>query len=259
MAEINGLDQENILVSDSSILEQILVEDAVLLIASINYYLEIVEQLEQKGIKNYFILLMMEANQRALDNKKMVESQSKEELFAQECCVKYPIEEKKIFFRAYGDYTDHGKYITNALLNLRTDLDLVWVVSDMTTPVPSGVRKIYSGNWKSFIFEMETAKVWILDLAVPSFIQKRQGQLYIQTKHWASVTLKKFYLDAITFQSIPDQIENWKRDGQMIDFIITGSKFDEESCKRGFGFQKEFLPFGSPRSDALFFEREYNE
>lgn len=259
VAEMIDLEQGNLPVSDSSVFDCDLAENSVVLISSTNYYMEIAEQLEQKGIRNCFVLLMMEANQRKQEQRKNIESTTREELFAEECCTRFPIEEKKIFFRAYGDYTDHGKYITNALLKLRTDLDLVWAVSDMTTPVPSGVRKLYSANWKSYIYEMETAKVWILDLAVPSFIRKRQGQLYIQTKHWASITLKKFYLDAVTFQSIPDQIENWKRDGQLIDYIITGSKFDEESCRRGFGFQKEVLPFGSPRSDALFYEKENRE
>lgn len=261
LAEMFGMDRENLCVSDCSILDDVISEEIVILISSTNYYMEIIEQLEKRGIRNYYVLLMMEANQRTLENEKKSEriSTSREEIFARECCTRFPVEEKKIFFRAYGDYADHGKYIANALLTLRKDLDLVWAVSDMSTPVPSGVRKIYSANWKSYIYEMETAKVWILDLAVPAFIQKRQGQLYIQTKHWASVTLKKFYLDAVTFQSVPDQVDNWKRDGQLIDYIITGSKFDEESCRRGFGFEKEVLPFGSPRSDALFFEKENKE
>lgn len=260
LAGTYGLEQSKVMVSASSILDGIAKEDAVVLIASTNYYKEIAEQLKQMGIRNCFILLIMEANRRQMGGQdKTQETISEKEEFALECLRQMPIEEKKIFFRAYGDYADHGKYITEALLKIRTDLDLVWVVSDMTAKVPKGVRKIYGGNWKQFIYEMETAKVWILDLAVPSFITKRQGQLYIQTKHWASITLKKFYLDTVTFRGISDQIENWKRDGQMIDYIITGSEFDEESCRRGFGFQKEILPFGSPRSDALFHEEENKE
>ncbi len=98
--------------------------------------------------------------------------------------------------------------------------------------------------------------MWILDLPVPSYIIKRPGQIYIQTKHWASITLKRFYLDASTFQGVPEKINVWKREQKLIDHIITGSDFDTESCRRGFGFEGEVLQCGSPRSDGLFREKE---
>lgn len=89
-------------------------------------------------------------------------------------------------------------------------------------------------------------------MVVPRYAVKRPEQIYIQTKHWASVTLKRFYLDSLTIQNVSDDVDNWKYNSEIMDYIITGSDFDTASSRRGFGFQKEILQIGSPRSDALF-------
>lgn len=234
-------------------------EEVVVLVTSTNHYGTIIGQLGQLGMKHCFVLVIMEANEQEASDKRTGIEESGEEKkiqFAGMCCRQEKINRKRIFFKAYGDYTDHGKYITEALLKAGKDLDLVWAVNDMRAEVPDGVRKIYAGNWKRFIYEMETSAMWILDLPVPSYIIKRPGQIYIQTKHWASITLKRFYLDASTFQGVPEKINVWKREQKLIDHIITGSDFDTESCRRGFGFEGEVLQYGSPRSDGLFREAE---
>ena len=145
------------------------------------------------------------------------------------------------------------------MLKIKKDLDIVWSVDDLRTEVPEGIRKIYGGNWKRFIYEMETSGIWVLDLPVPEYIIKRQGQLYLQTKHWSSITLKRFYLDASTFETELEKIKIWKREAELIDYIITGSDFDTVSCRRGFGFSGKVLQYGSPRSDGLFHEKENRE
>ncbi len=257
--EAFGLKAGKKTISDRSLFDGYDRDEIVVLIASANFYEEIISQLEQMGVKCYFVLLIMEANRRKalpVELKSDYDNEEEKVRFAEQCCREERINKKKIFFKSYGDYTDHGKYITEALLRIRSDLELVWAVNDMAAKVPEGVRKIYGRNWKRFIYEMETAVMWIFDLPVPEYVIKRQGQLYIQTKHWASVTLKKFYLDASTFQGVPEKIRVWKREKELIDHIITGSEFDTVSCRRGFEFQGEVLPYGSPRSDGLFHEAE---
>lgn len=256
--EAFGLKEGKKKISDISTIKSYDADEIVVLITIKNGYETIIAQLERFGIHHFFIQTIMEENARCRMEEK---STQKDDMairreYAEACCLHEPIHDKKIFFSAYADYTDHGKYITEALLKIRRDLDIVWVVYNLKTEVPPGVRKVYGRNWKRFIYEMETAKIWVLDLATPDYIIKRPQQLYLQTKHWASITLKKFYLDAKTFESVPEKIENWKRDGELIDYIVTGSDFDTDSCRRGFGFQKEALQYGSPRSDALFREKE---
>ncbi len=246
-------------ISASCLLEEFEPNELVVLITSTNFYEPITAQLNRLGIKSCFVLLIMEANRRKGLREGFRDDEPLDLLrvnFAKQCCQQEIIDRKKIFFSAYTDYGDHGKYITKALLKMRRDLDLVWAVEDLHTEVPDGVRKIYQGNWKRFIYEMETAGTWVLDLPVPEYIIKRVGQCYLQTKHWSSVTLKRFYLDASTFRTEPEKMKVWERESGLIDHIITGSDFDTESCRRGFGFKGEILQYGSPRSDGLFFEAE---
>ncbi len=99
---------------------------------------------------------------------------------------------------------------------------------------------------------METAKIWIFDDLVPYFLRKRRDQIYIQTKHWSSITLKKFYLDDKAFCKNIDEREKVLFDGGRMDYVFTGSEFDEESCRNGFMFKGKAIRVGSARSDVLF-------
>lgn len=246
-------------ISSADLLKRYHVDDIVVLITSTNYYEQIINELEEIGIKYYFVLLMMEANERIESGHGEMEDAICDPAGHANICCQEEMKENKIVFYSFGGYSDHGKYITEALLKIRKNLDLVWAVSDMTLEVPQGVRKVYLGNWKRYIFEMETAKIWIYNMPVPQYLLKRRGQIYIQTKHWASITLKRFYLDTKARADTQDNTDHWKHDSRKIDYIITGSDFDTESCRRGFDFHKEVRQIGSPRSDAMFHEREMKQ
>ena len=252
-------ESSSILISGVETLKEYDNEESVVLIASTRHYEEIVRQLEELGYYNVYILHIMEANyrQKQYAGKNTIEYVPRY-IYAKEFC-KEKISNNKIAFYSFGSYSDHGKYITEALLKIRTDLDLVWFVKDINVEVPEGVRKVCTGNWKRYLYELETARVWIYNMAVPDYLIKREGQIYIQTKHWASVTLKKFYLDSATIQDVSENVAKWKYNSKIMDYIITGSDFDTQSCRRGFGFHKEVWQIGSPRSDALFCQKKCKE
>lgn len=259
IGEARGTQYGKIKISSTEILKKYCTDDILVLITSTNYYREMIDELDYIGIKNYFLLIAMEANRRKQTDYVPDDEVITDSKFYAYKYSKYDIEKNKIVFYSFGTYSDHGKYITEALLNMRADLDIVWVVANMETGLPQGVRKVYLGNWKRYIYEMETARVWVYNMPVPSYIIKRTEQIYIQTKHWASITLKKFYLDSKTITMIPENVINWKQDSKKIDYIITGSDFDTQSSRRGFDFHKEVLQIGSPRSDAMFRGREKKE
>lgn len=237
-------------------LEEYDFKDIVVLVASTKYYEEIIQQLNAMGIENVFILLIMEANLRKKENRVRTATKNKHtemDFFVRECW-NYPIEQKKIVFQSFGTYCDHCKYITEQLLKLRNDLDIVWIVNNLQKQVPKGIRLVWSSNWKKYIYELETAHIIVFNTVIKDYISKRENQIYIHTKHWASITLKKFYLDASTITDVPRDVAFWKRMGNNLDYMIVGSDFDEASCRRGFNFQKDFIRVGSPRTDAMFQE-----
>lgn len=247
--------QLEILPPDS--LKRYAVDGVVVLIASTNGYESICAQLDGLGINRYFVFVIMEGKKRVSSQEEVQVIDDAQVLreYARECC-RESIKDFKIVICTFGTYSDHGKYIAEALLRIRNDLDIVYLLRNLHVKVAQGVRKVYIGNRKQYIYEMETAKIWIYSTPVPDHIIKRFGQIYIQTKHWASVTLKKFYLDSPTTQDVQRSVDNWHYNSKIMDYIITGSDFDTESCRRGFGFDREVLQVGSARSDALFRQEE---
>lgn len=247
---------EDLRISSANILAEYNAKDTLILVASAKRYAEIVQELGNWGFTSVYVLSLLDG---------FAQQQKQTEFFQQRLCEyaqKYaviPVNPKKVLFSSFANYADHEKYISEALYRLRPDLDIVWLVNDLNVRLPDGVRKVLRANWKKVLYEAETSKMWIADTAVPDFFLKRLEQIYIQTKHWGSITLKKFYRDAVTFQDEPEKIASWKRESEIIDYIIVGSEFDKESCKRGFGIEGKFIMAGSPRSDGLFREAENRE
>lgn len=236
-----------------SVLDSYRKEEILVLITSTKYYKEMEKQLLDMGITAYYVLLMMEANQRKqyLNVCEELDINAVMKTYVDACCNK-AIQMNKIMFKSFDTYSDHGKYITEQLLKMSDRLDIVWILEDIQEEVPAGVRTVWAGNWKKYTYEMETAHIWVMNTLMPLHIIKRDSQIYIQTKHWASITLKRFYLDASTIIDVSTDVARWRHNGRCMDYVLTGSLFDTESVRRGFDFQKEVVQVGSPRTDAMF-------
>ena len=233
--------------------------EVVVLISSYRYYEEIANELDEKGYNCYFSVLNIEINYRKYMNENHLPYEDRYEYisnYAKECVEKYPIQNNKVVF-SMSTHIDHGKYITKQLLLMNKDIDIVWIVGRFDLDVPEGVRTVYSGKSKQLIYEMETAKVWVYGVHVAAYIIKREGQKYIQTKHWGSFLLKKVSL-AHT-RHIANNRKTMEINSKWMDYIVSGSEFDEETCRISFDFKGKFLRFGSPKSDILFSDENYKE
>ncbi|WP_186333820.1 CDP-glycerol glycerophosphotransferase family protein [Paenibacillus xylanexedens] len=244
-----------------SVLKQYKEDDLVILIANLNAAEQIAEQLESLGISNYFSLLAMETVKR--NSFVLAKEQIVNHCFLKKCTDK--IEPNKLVFYTMGGYSGHGKYIAQELTKMRDDLDIVWIINDLkilkdsTLQMQNGIRFVYINNKKQYVHEMKTARIWIYDDMVPFYIQKELEQIYVQIKHWPSVTLKTFGFDLTTFRNEEAEVAVCKHNSEMMDYIITGSRFDTDTCRSGFGFQGEVIEAGSPRSDTLFNENKHRQ
>lgn len=241
---------ENIIIQSPDVLKLYSPQEVAVLITSVNNYQAIVSQLQSMRIINCFVLLMMEANsQRYLAVEEQPFSQIRDN-YIQWCC-RQAIQARKIVI-SYGEYGGHAKYIIKQLLKQRNDLDIVWLTYDPQMEAPDGVRLAPMQNWKSYTYELETAGIWLFDITVQEHIVKRPGQIYIQAKHWSSITLKKFYLDDKSSCTSPEMASWIKRNGEMMDYLLSGSDFDEATFRSGFAFRGRAIRVGSSRSDLLF-------
>ena len=257
-------------------------EDTVILICTLKYIKQIYEQLFSMGYRNIFSLVQMEENSISLQLRKRwylfcchtktkflsvsgkalekytswtIESVKKR--FEYFRYLKYPIQKNKVVFWSEGKYKDHEKYISEKLLEMNVDCDIVWMLQK-GEQCPAGVRCVYFHEGDKVIYEMATAKVWFDSEALPRYIFKRKGQVLIKTKHWSSITLKKFYFDTpVYYKTMPNIKYYWRHNTRMTDYFITGSEFDKKTCKSGFQYHGKFLEFGSPRTDIMFKADEY--
>lgn len=244
-----------ICVEDPQMLMQYNPEEVVIVICSLRCYEDIYDQLSAMGFNNLFSVFCMEANSRKQGNASFLLDRSQ---YTYEYYNKYEINNNKIVIDMFNTYSDHGKYIAEELIRQTNKLDIVIVSNCSETNTPKGIRTVKVGS-KKYLYELATAHIWITNYTFPMNVEKRDGQICIETKHWASVTLKKFYFDSSTITKDNPNILVWNKTSKMLDYIITGSKFDTESCRRGFAFDGKVIEIGSCRSDAMFREKELKQ
>ena len=166
-------------------------------------------------------------------------------------CRKYPINPKKIVFTTIEGTTGFScnpKYIALELLRRRQDLDLVWLVDDMSKSFPPGIRKV-KNTLKNRAYELSTAAVWVDNSRKQLECRKRHGQFYLQTWH-ASIAIKPIGLQrGESFTKIARMVT--EHDSRLIDLLVTNSKWVEDHAALGMLYSGKMLRTGSARVDIL--------
>ena len=232
-------------IASPEVLEKYDPEGVVILVLSIKQYPEICRELANKGYRNVFSLLTMEAKERETEQNRKEQEDIVEIWLRRD--RELPIIQNKILI-LIGVHGGHGRAITKSLLKIKRKIEIVWIVNRYIDDTPDRVYQVHEKNLYEYYYAINTAKIIIIDVVwnLPEIL-KKDGQIFIQAKHWSSITLKKFGAE--------DNISNALRsadDAKTWDYILTGSKFDEESCKSGFPGAGECVDVGSPRSDAMF-------
>jgi CDP-glycerol glycerophosphotransferase (TagB/SpsB family) len=225
-------------------------KNPIVLISSFNYFDEIAKELESYGIKKYYSVFCMEAIERRLYHDYPLYNR---ETWL-ENTTKNIINPKKICIYSDCDGTGHAKEIVRQLFSMRNDLQIVWIVKNWYTTLNKKIVKRLMANRCACEFEYKTSFIWIGDSGGSGFptVAEKRGHIGIGLKHWSSITLKKFALDEKAVgnqQMVRDSILRYQRH---IDYIMVGSKFDEETCRSGFNIDDKYIRIGSPRSDILF-------
>ena len=117
---------EEIIISPREKLNEYDPNEIVVLISSYKYYDEIADELDSKGFHHYYSILNLEYNYREKMKKNDLKYEDRNEhleKYVKECSEKYPIQKNKVVV-SMGTYIDNGKWITNALLALKADVDI---------------------------------------------------------------------------------------------------------------------------------------
>lgn len=170
----------------------------------------------------------------------------------------FPINNKKIVFISFHGkgFGDNGKYIVNEILSAQKKWDIVWLSNSERIDgdsFPEQVRVVkYGSIWS--LYELNTAKVWINNCRMESYLFKRKRQFYIQTWH-GGLGIKKIEADAIESLGI-EYVKKAKRDSFLADYFISNSTHLSNIYKQSFWFDGDIVEIGYPKNDPLFMDKK---
>lgn len=166
-------------------------------------------------------------------------------------CRSFSVNKKKIVFcciEGTTGYTCNPKYIAEELIRRKEDVELVWLVNDVSKQFPKEIN-VVKNTLLNRAYHLSTAGVWIDNSRKQLEVRKRRGQTYIQTWH-AKLGFKPTCLDrGKSFSRIAYLVS--KHDSDMIDYVLSNSKWYEDTLPTGMIYNGPTLRFGSPRCDIL--------
>lgn len=131
----------------------------------------------------------------------------------------------------------------------------VWSLNDQRIPIKgNGIRvRRHSQEYYRYLAK---AKYLINNVNFPNEYVKREGQIEIQTMH--GTPLKTFGLDVT--EELPNENSRKKyiEKNSRWDYLVVQGKFMESKAYDCFGYKKEILKTGYPRTDILF-NRDENQ
>lgn len=166
-------------------------------------------------------------------------------------CRLFPIQRKKIVFcciEGTTGYTCNPKYIAKELISRNDGYELVWLVNDMLKQFPETIKVVHNTLWNR-AYQLSTAHFWIDNSRKQLEVRKRKKQIYIQTWH-AKLGFKPTCLDrGKSFSKIAYLIS--RHDSNMIDYVLSNSKWYDDTLPTGMLYTGAVLRTGSPRCDIL--------
>lgn len=169
-----------------------------------------------------------------------------------------PLNKKTIVFESSvgRNYTGNPKAIYEEMIKQGLDqlYNCIWICENMNQTIPGNCKKVKRLRFKYFYY-MISSKFWIMDSRQPTYLKKKEGNIYIQT--WHGTPLKKLALD-MSFvnmgghRDILEYRNTFKKNSSRWDYLISQNSYSTEIFRRAFAFSKEMLEIGYPRNDILF-------
>lgn len=197
-----------------------------------------------KAIKNHNRLLKWKA---ALKGRSSLYIQLYRSFF-----MKMPLKEKTIVFESFlgKSYSDSPKYLYEYMLKNNMDYNYVWIFNEKGRTIPGNPKQVKRLSL-AYYYYLATSKYWISNSRMPKQLDKREGNVYIQT--WHGTPLKKLVFDMNDIHSAnPNYKEDFFKQSRRWDYLVSANQYSSDIFRRAFKFEKEMLEFGYPRNDILY-------
>ncbi len=165
--------------------------------------------------------------------------------------MKLPLKKKLVFFESFlgKSYSDNPKYIYEYIQENYPEYKCVWSFREKKN-IPGNAIQVKRFSLRYFYY-LARAKYWISNSRLPKYLEKREGNIYLQT--WHGTPLKKLVFDMDEIHSAdPKYKENFYYQSRRWDFLNSPNEYSSIIFRRAFKYDKELLEFGYPRNDVLY-------
>lgn len=161
------------------------------------------------------------------------------------------VNKKKVVFSNFNGqgYGDNPKYIANEIIRQNLPYDLVWLVNDLSDPMPKCIRKVLF-NSRRARYELSTAKIIINNVKNGLPYHKKNCQYYIQT--WHGGFPLKYIEGEIKEDRLSPYLAKSKDNSSITNLLLASCQLDYEVMSNSFFYNGEIFKFGIPRNDLLF-------
>ena len=170
-------------------------------------------------------------------------------------CVKWfhylPVKKNKIvFMHDFGNgYGDSPKYIAQEMMGRGLNVDMVWLVNDMSLQFPQAIRKVNINRIRA-AYDLATAKVIVTTMKGRCNLKKKKEQFFMYVPHGqigakfverqAGNTLNEGYIEGSKWHS------------SVSDLFISSSKLFTKEMLTWYWYDGEVMECGLPRNDIFF-------
>ena len=146
-------------------------------------------------------------------------------------------------------YSDSPRAVHEELLRRGDDLEHLWVVRDDRMVVPPTATKVVYGS-PEWYDALARCRYLVGNTHLPSWIERREGQVIVQTWHGTPLKRIGFDFDNPWFSGT-GYLEDLEREARQWSLLISPNTFSTPVMKRAFRYQGEILETGYPRNDVL--------
>jgi len=161
-----------------------------------------------------------------------------------------PMKKKQIFIESFlgRNYSDSPKYIYEYMQEHYPEYTFVWCF-DEKREIPGNAKQVIRFSIPYF-YHLARSKYWINNSRMPNLLNKRKGNVYLQT--WHGTPLKRLVFDMDDVHSAdPKYKKKFYNQSRRWDYLSSPNAYSSEIFKRAFLFDKEMLEYGYPRNDLL--------
>lgn len=165
---------------------------------------------------------------------------------------KMQLKEKTIVFESFlgKNYSDSPKNIYEYMAENNKDYNFVWIFNEPKTKKIPGKAKLVKRFSFKYYYYLATAKYWVSNSRMPLHLDKREGNVYLQT--WHGTPLKRLVFDMQdVYSANPQYKKHFYSQSRRWDYLISANQYSTDIFRRAFKFEKEMLEFGYPRNDVL--------